>query len=557
MITSATRVNDRTRLATLLPFNDFHFGDSQRSRLVSAVLAMLALVVAPMSAQVAPTPGEDAATVPRGLIRLRVAPSWTRITDQWIVRDGSRVLVPLGGALTSDSLGVAELPALAPVEAQLRTLTGLPSLRLNLGPSTSAASVRTVVTPIVVEYGLTDRLTLGVNVPLVQTRARYLLRLDRDTAATVGINPAIAGGAAVRARNESVAAGLGALSLALEQRLKSCRAPSPPASCGTILQNAAEVESLAARASATATMIRALYGSSATSPGAAFVPAGATQRLVIAAIDAIVASAAALGVTAGTVAASTLGGATGPAGVDALTGLYTGYDSLMSSSRIGVGDIEVGAKLLLIQSKMDSARTRGARLAVSGLARFGTGATTPDSPFLPGTGDGQMDVEVAAHLDAFVARRLALTVGGRYATQLGESDALRPNPDGSPPYERSLARAARGSVVAIELAPRLRISRLLSLDGHYAMTRSGATTYGAGTEPSGAALTIDGATVHRAGFGASYSTLEAWAARQSNLPVEVIFSHLATVASGGGPAVKSSRQQLQIRVYFGRRSRVQ
>src|SRR3954468_12232199 len=72
---------------------------------------------------------DDAAPVPAGMLRLRVANVWSRFDERFAV-DGTS---PLGAELSADSLGSAQLPRLQPIEASLRTLVADSTLRLSLG----------------------------------------------------------------------------------------------------------------------------------------------------------------------------------------------------------------------------------------------------------------------------------------------------------------------------------------------------------------------------------------------------------------------------------------
>src|SRR6476469_11250141 len=60
---------------------------------------------------------DDAAPVPSGALRLRIANVWTRY-DERFGANGART--PLGDPLSADSLGSAQFPLLAPIEASLR-----------------------------------------------------------------------------------------------------------------------------------------------------------------------------------------------------------------------------------------------------------------------------------------------------------------------------------------------------------------------------------------------------------------------------------------------------
>src|SRR5687767_6190805 len=84
-------------------------------------LAAAVLFVEPSRAQAGLTRTDDAATVPGGVARLRVIPSWTRFENRFTGASGDATsTVPLAAVLAADSLGVAQIPGLAPSEAALR-----------------------------------------------------------------------------------------------------------------------------------------------------------------------------------------------------------------------------------------------------------------------------------------------------------------------------------------------------------------------------------------------------------------------------------------------------
>src|SRR5215210_3285669 len=76
---------------------------------VTIALAVVGLFPESARAQANLTRTEDAATVPRGVARLRVIPSWTRFENR--VTGKGTSTVPLAAVLAADSLGVAQIPA--------------------------------------------------------------------------------------------------------------------------------------------------------------------------------------------------------------------------------------------------------------------------------------------------------------------------------------------------------------------------------------------------------------------------------------------------------------
>src|SRR5690242_18829693 len=161
-----------------------------RSRSLPPRLATLAilLLAAPVGAQAPLSHTEDAAPVPAGSLRLRITTAWTRYDERFSAAGGTQ---PLSQDFSTDALGVAQLPLLAPTEASLRTLAGDQNLRLSLGRLEVRGGARIVTTPISLEYGVTRRLSVGVQVPIVQTRRVIQARVNIDTTlrANVGFVP--------------------------------------------------------------------------------------------------------------------------------------------------------------------------------------------------------------------------------------------------------------------------------------------------------------------------------------------------------------------------------
>ena len=122
---------------------------------------------------------EDARTLQKGVALFRILNAWTRFDEVYdATADQGHPLHPLGNAFTVDSLGVRQFPSLLPVQTALRALTGLPNIALNLGQTSSNADTRVVTTPLSLAYGVTDRLTIGVMVPIVQTHTTLFVELN-------------------------------------------------------------------------------------------------------------------------------------------------------------------------------------------------------------------------------------------------------------------------------------------------------------------------------------------------------------------------------------------
>jgi hypothetical protein len=57
-------------------------------------------------------------------------------------------------------------------------------------------------------------------------------------------------------------------------------------------------------------------------------------------------------------------------------------------------------------------------------------------------------------------------------------------------------------------------------------------------------------TAQQVGFGFTYSTILGRDRGPGRMPFEATFSHLETIAASGGPTPKTSRDQIELRVYF-------
>jgi hypothetical protein len=536
-------------------------------------LAAAVLFVEPSRAQAGLTRTDDAATVPGGVARLRVIPSWTRFENRFTGASGDATsTVPLAAVLAADSLGVAQIPGLAPSEAALRTLTGDPTFRLSLGRSISTATARIVRTAVAAEYGLTRRLTLGAVLPIVQTRTELFVALNADdaTRANVGPNPARVL-QAERDRALALQDQLSRVRTELESRLASCDAnPGSDPSCPNILANRADVVSLIGETSAFGSALGTLFGATTSAPQQPFAPLTGTT-----AASAIGAHLATLtdrlrgyvGSTADQIV-ETVPLAVGPAGFgDVQRLLLAGEfglapDSLGAVYRFNFGDIELGAKFLVLErgAWTFSAAARGpwlrTRLSLLGIVRLGTGAPTlerlPHRYLEYGTGDGQTDVEAGALLDVGLGSRIVLMAAARYTAQLGTVDAGRlPDENGVVNPFTPLHGGTRklGDIFAGELTPRILLGRHFGADAHYVVIVRADDEYSpsaAGDPP----VRRGGFTEQRAGVGISYSTLRGSGTRVPRLPVEVSIAHIETVAGTSALVPRATRDQIEVRLYY-------
>ena len=119
---------------------------------LAAAVSLVCAAPVVVRAQISLTHTEDAAPVPKGMLRVRVTTGWTRF-DERFTPSGRRTL---GDEISADDFGPRQLPLLAPVEKGLQTLSGDTQTRLSLGRLEARSDARIVTTPIVFESLFTE-----------------------------------------------------------------------------------------------------------------------------------------------------------------------------------------------------------------------------------------------------------------------------------------------------------------------------------------------------------------------------------------------------------------
>jgi hypothetical protein len=538
-------------------------------------LALAAMLPCALVGQTPLSHLDDAAPIPQGMLRFAVTNAWTRF-DQRYGPGGTTVSIDDGFA--TYSLGADQLPRLAPLEAPLKTLAGDAQMRLSFGRFDPRSDARIVTTPISLELGVTQRLSVGVMVPIVQTRRVVGLLVNPNTGppANVGFVPEAARGQAAR-DNAAVATSYEAAAANLAQLIARCQATPTGTGCGPVNANAADAAAAQAGATAYAAAARALAADSAhalVAPDAhgslaleielrrnalndalqRFLGAGAGSSTRIFFTD-----------TAGNAPFGyyDLNGTSGRPGL-LQSPLGGGIDSVRITELVHVGDIEVGARYLVFDRfQRDSLPRRGlqTRLAIAGALRFATSRVDSAQNLVDiGTGDGA-GVEVRSMLD-LVRGHFGGTIGARYAKYLARTvtASLVGDPEAPWPYpifgER---KRTAGDVIGLDLTPRFLLVNSFAIDGHYGIERRGATTYDAASAVTSDPLcptcvlppvpTGSARTSHQLGLGLRYSTVDAYARGLAPYPIEVSYTHLETVR--GDPGVpKLSREQVQMRLFF-------
>ena len=558
------------------------------SAFAGALLVVCLLFAVPLHGQPVRGLGDDALTPPKGAIRVQLSTTIADFSQRFGKNTPGRndgALEPLGADFSVDTLGVSLFPGLAPVQSALRTLTGNNAFTLSLGRSAVTSSVRVQTTPVFIEAGISNRLSIGVLVPVVS--ARHLVSVNVNplgVGGNVSFNPArAASGAGAAVVNTTLVTELTTARDQLAALLASCRADSGSnASCPGVIANAPAITS---SATAFATAITQVYGTSATRESAAqFVPytGSAADSAIRNRVTTFRTQFERYGITAiraGTTGPSSATAALTPAGFQrAITdsaSLGLQASQLNTITRQGLGDIELSVKLRMFDSfgtGNDTVRFQpkgaGFRQSFAGALRLGTGSIDSPADYLDvGTGSGQNDVEVRSFTDIVHNRRFFTSIVARFTVQLPDQQSLRitdtPEQAFAPKWRERLVDRNLGDVLEVELTPRWIISDFFSFGAQYLFRRKGEDTYSGTFEvpptESGlpTAVTLDANTLafetsgteQRLGWGVTFSSVASRARGKAKFPIELQYFNSRTLTGSGGNVPKLSIHQVQIRLY--------
>ncbi len=552
------------------------------------LLSALALGSGRLSAQPVRGLGDDALTPSRGSIRVQLSTSITDFSERYGKgtpgrADGS--VEPRGIDFSVDTLGVTRFPGLSAAQNALRTLTGNTGFTLTLGKTNLISQVRVQTTPILIEAGITNRLSLGVLVPIVSARNQVQFNMNSGSAkGNVSFNPAFASDVAAStnalATNATLVSQINAARTQLGALLASCTTnPGSNGSCPAIIANAATIN---ASAAAFTTAIAQVYGVTGTA-GTRFVPytGSAADSAIRNRVTAFRTQFAQYGVTA--IALTTVGPAAPTAAItpdgfqrvmqDSTLGLLA--SALGTVTHQGIGDVEVSVKLRLFDAfgtRGDTARFLPTgmkfRQSFGGAYRFATGMIDTPTDFLDvGTGTGANAIEARSFTDVVYGRHFFGSLIARYAVQMADQQTLRitdtPDQVFTPAYRQRTVDRTLGNQLQIEVTPRWVFNDFFSFGAQYLFRNKAedqySGTYTVTTAESGlpSPLTLDArtlntetaATEHRLGWGVTFSSVAAFARGKARLPIEVQYFNSRSIAGSGGNVQKLSIHQFQVRLY--------
>ncbi len=550
-----------------------------RPFLPALLAAALALPVGTATAQRVLGPGPDATTIPRGALRVTLGGDHTLHRERW--NDGQRE--PLGAGFSVAALGAPHLAAVRALNEEFAGI-GVTGLNASLGETRLDLRQRVFTTRFGIEYGLTDWLMLGVEIPIVRTRAEAQLRARGDSGiATAGVNP-YGLGTGVPAANRAAIDVFTNASLALTTRRDDCIANAGSApECPQILAEAAQVDAWIAQAAQFATALAQTYGAQGLSTGLPFIPLAGSpgEMALLQLVGQMRAAFTGYGVTTITPTSGLPLGAQTPLSAEQLQAIVAtnfGARPMTRAAQQSLGDIDVGVRLKVIDTfgKADSARyaasPRGVRQTFGLTYRLANGEFDDSDNFIDvGTGDGSNAIAIRSFTDVVVNRHFWTTVSlgwvqGTPYTRTVRVPALV-GVEWIEPWREQTLKTAPGSLLELEIAPRWQLNdyfgigtlwRIRGMEGGRTTMSLVPADDGYGHVDPILPRTLDAQntwTEHRLGWSLSYSTLAAAARGRSGIAMEIGLVHEQSVAASGGVLPRRFTDRVQLRYYPRLRAR--
>lgn len=228
-----------------------------------------------------------------------------------------------------------------------------------------------------------------------------------------------------------------------------------------------------------------------------------------------------------------------------------------------LGDVQLGARFLLIRGPAgwpfpDSVSGLSVRTSVGARLRLPTGRSGARffSEILPGGGHLGAGVDVLN--DVFISSRWYVNASGSldvlFPTDVQRLAFTATNPFPADTALRTVRRAP-GPRLSVSIAPRWRLTDEISFSGEYGLLAQGRVDY-SGVDDGLASSPLEyrtGGSMHALGIGARYSSLQAFARGRARVPFEVSLSVSRAVA-GGGQAPDAAMVRITGRIFVDPRT---
>jgi len=523
--------------------------------MVTALAMPMFFTVAPVTAQETEGP-----LSPAGRLRIEARPTF----HSWSNRFGDTGREPLAIDLI-DPTGARLFPGISTLQDRLRDVLDAPGYTALLGSSSAYVSASQTRIPIRLDLGIRDWLSIGLNVPLVQSRTEVAFSFRADTTnANLGVSPAI------RAPGEVLAfvGDVQARALAARSRADEiCAAQPGTPACASALQVGQTGERILAG-------FVSAYGASP------FFPLGGTPTAaaLMDRVGAFNSGLVELGLTPLTSQPLFAQARLTRGDLDLLlTDPAVGLNTAPLADRLGLwqlGDIEIQAVLRLIEGGTDGPVAGGAlpgftyQVGAGVLVRLGTGTRDDPDIFLDlAGGDGQTDLEGRVFANVR-SGRFGLWNDLRYGVQRPTTILRRIGPPDLvfvPAANRAVVRWTPGNYLQLELVPRYHVTDAIAFTLGYSLFTKGEDEYerigtpiqtnGDGPLPTPPSYTDEALlevgtdrTLHELGGGIVFSSLGAAREGRARLPLEARLGvHWGVAGSGQAPA--GIRAVLGLRVF--------
>lgn len=495
----------------------------------------------------------DARLIPRGALRIDFSPHYTNYNLRFSfgtpgIADGTAE--PLGTDLTVDTAGSNIFPTFSGAENAIRSLTGDAAYRLNVGKFSTIRDADVRHFPFGFALGVSRRLTVRLNIPIVTTRSQVTFTND-TTDANVGWNMADENYGTTTTAADAAAL-INQLSAAISEIEALIAAGNFGCPTGPACDQARGVVT---RATALLGNLFAITGLGAGAEAVAFAPlaTSAAGAAVLAEIAAVASELQALGTSPVT---ATLPLPTGRLSADDINNfLLAGPDftalPIGFNRQTKFGDIEIGARFGLLMN----ATTRA---VLTTTVRLPTGRPSSADNFVDiGTGDGQTDVELGIEAAFEPGNSVGLSFGASYTLQLAHSLVRRvTTPDAPivPLSHRFLVKRDLGDVIRFSAYPTIRLSSVFRVFGSVHYFRKGRDSFSyPGSSPAGAldlALLEVETEMRALSYGGGIAYRSDQTSRGRTLPIEAGLNYRAAFSGSGGLTPKTNSMQFYLRLFF-------
>jgi hypothetical protein len=507
---------------------------------VLAFLAASVLAVVPGQAW-----AQELPWLTRGTARLDFAPSfWDWDSRYGIGPGGSAQVEPLGVDLTANAVGSTMLPHLRDLEASLQDALSEPTYRVRLGRSRALVDQSRLVFPFRLEVGVTDWLSVGAMVPLVQPQTELTFAFDADSlSADVGPSPRVTSPALVSQFLDGFQAAL--------EAARSAHPDDPGV----------------AEAQAFFDALFRAYNHTSFFPVGGSTPGDQLQER----LDHIRDTFSSLGVNSL------------PESVPMAQGYLdeAGFQEYLASGAMQaaplenwtqmwtLGDVELSASVRLLHggfardSLGEPSRFRY-QLGAGMLVRLGTGGQADPNRFLDqDPADGQTDLEGSVFGLVELGSRFGAWGLFRYGVQ-NEGEVVRriAAPEETLPHRARLASLYRtpGDYRELDLNPRVYLTSAMSFGVRYRYWHKGADSHQLQPLDPEVLANLDyppaellnlrtEQTLSELGFTGTFSSVDQHARGKASLPFHVRFSYFLPLDGRGGRTPKGSRFEAGLTLY--------